>query len=193
LTEQRRPLTAIAQDAWRPQLSPGAWALDATAGTGRDTAFIAQQTQPGGHTFCIDIQPLALRQTLARLQAIHLEHAVTLIEGDHAHIAHLLPCKLQSRLALACFNLGYLPGGDHGLTTTADGTLRALRETLPFLAPGAILSVMAYRGHENALAEAVAVEGFFNTLPTPWQLCERIATGSAAHPGPVLHLARRMD
>ena len=41
-------LTRLAHDAVRATLAPGAFAVDATAGNGHDTLFLAEAVGPGG-------------------------------------------------------------------------------------------------------------------------------------------------
>ncbi len=183
------PLTSLAHSHWEQYLRPGDWALDATAGTGRDTVALARMVQPQGRVFAIDIQEIALRQTSQALAKEGLLGNASLLSGDHSHLRELLPCRSLSRFRLICFNLGYLPGGDHGVITNARTTLLALQESKPLLANGGILSVMVYRGHAGATAEATAVESFFSNLSPPWRLLLRHESGTAEKPGPVLYLA----
>ncbi|MFO7724544.1 MAG: class I SAM-dependent methyltransferase [Oceanipulchritudo sp.] len=187
--EQQPALTEQARAAWSSFLHPGSWALDATAGNGRDTAALAAAVSPGGRVFALDIQEDALRRTAALLEKQHLLDAVTLINGDHGKLRDYLPCAVRGRIDLACFNLGYLPGSDHALVTQPESTLSALQESLRLLAPAGALSVIAYRGHQGALEEARLVQAFFETLPAPWKCRQLVATGSDRRPGPVWFLA----
>lgn len=185
-------LTAVAQEHWKRFLHPGDWAVDATAGTGRDTVALARRVRPGGHVFAIDVQDLALRQTGQALAAAGLLSHVTLLRGDHARLAEQLPCHAAGRIGMVCFNLGYLPGGDHSIATAAVSTLAALRRSLDLIRPGGGLSVVAYRGHPGAGAEADAVDDFFDRLPGPWRRVVRTETGTPDRPGPVLHIAEKL-
>lgn len=185
----KRPLTAIAHHSWQPFLAPGDWALDATAGTGRDTLALAKAVQPGGHVFALDIQDTALRQTSQLLASQNLLHSVSLIRGNHADLHSILPCAIRARLALVVFNLGYLPHGDHDLTTSLETTLPALHEALLLLRPGGALSVMAYRGHPAGAREYEAVKAFFQNLPAPHQCLHHHPSGSPRSPGPVLFVS----
>ena len=56
------------------------------------------------------------------------------------------------------FNLGYLPMGEHALTTKPTSTLSALAQGLSVLAPGGLLTVAVYPGHPVGAEEAGAVE-----------------------------------
>lgn len=48
---------------------PGAVAIDATAGGGVDTLFLARTVGPGGHVYAFDVQQAALDRTRERLAA----------------------------------------------------------------------------------------------------------------------------
>jgi predicted methyltransferase len=189
----RPQLTRIAQLAWERFLPPGSWAVDATAGNGLDTEFLARTVGPEGRVFAFDIQDNALRATSARLEAASLLERVTLIRADHARMRAHLPCSSTARIRLICFNLGYLPTGDHAVTTRPESTIPALHEALLLLAPEGGLSVMVYRGHEGGMEEAEAVEGFMRSLPSPWSCLQHESTGSAGRPGPVWWLAGAAD
>jgi hypothetical protein len=96
---------------------------------------------------------------------------------------------MRGEVDLICFNLGYLPTGDHNITTSRESTVPALYESLLLLKPDGALSVIAYRGHEGAQEEAVSVEGFFMKLPAPWKCVQHVATGTEENPGPVWWMA----
>lgn len=165
------------------RLAPGAAVLDATAGCGHDTLFLARAVHPGP-VHAMDIQPAALERTRARLAAAGVGENVTLHRASHAEPAAVLPADLQGRLAVVMFNLGYLPGSSAGPTTGPETTLAALEAATAWLAPGGWLSVVAYRGHPGGAAEAAAVgEWFDRNLPG----AEGHDTGGQ---GPVWWLAR---
>lgn len=186
---ERQPLTELAQEAWREYLSPGSWAIDATAGNGSDTAFLASCIKPGGRVFAFDIQESAIKTTASLLEREDLLGLVTLIRGSHARMREQLACGVRGQVDLVCFNLGYLPNGDHNLTTSPESTIPALHEALLLLSSSGALSVMAYRGHPGGLEEAGAVKTFFDNLPRPWKTVRHEATGSENNPGPVWWLA----
>ncbi len=187
----RLPLTGQAHAAWSARLHSGDWAVDATAGNGHDTVWLARCAGPAGRVFAVDIQEAALAATAARLRKEGLAGRVTLIQGDHARLPELLPEAARGRIALVCFNLGYLPGGDHRLTTRPDSTVAALEASLRLLVPEGALSVIAYRGHPGAAEEAAAVAAFLGRLPPPWRCSEKVSTGSGRRPGPVWWLVER--
>ncbi len=178
----RVPLTRQAHEALLPHLQPGGLAVDATAGNGHDTLFLARALGPHGRVHAFDVQAEALENTHRRLQAAGVERRVVLHLSGHERLLEKLPSEGCACAVL--FNLGYLPGGDKRLTTHAETTLTALEQALRALAPDGLLSVLAYRGHPGGRAEAEAVAGFLKAR-------RDLALEVRSSPGPVLFLARR--
>lgn len=154
-------LTELAHALLGEYLRPGDTALDATAGNGHDTAYLARHVGASGHVYAMDVQETAVASARARLAAENSGARVTWITGDHARLAERLPKDLSGRLRAAVFNLGYLPGGNHALTTRPDATRTALESALPFLAAGGVLCVTCYRGHPGGEEEYRAVRDWF--------------------------------
>ena len=161
-------------------LKEGNLAVDATAGNGHDTLFLAQQVGDAGRVFAFDIQEQALQATAARLEQAGLGSRVELIHDGHEQMAANLPPHSHGRIQAVMFNLGYLPGGDKATITRAEHSLPALEQARRLLAPGGIISVLAYRGHPGGLEESLAVERALATLAGGLQL------SILESPGPVL-------
>jgi predicted methyltransferase len=146
-------LTELAHAVVRAVVAPGETAIDATAGNGHDTRFLAELVGPTGSVFAFDIQSEALSRTRTLLgQAAN----VILLERDHAEIREAVPVEHHGRVAAVMFNLGYLPGGDHAITTQNPSTLAAISAALELLRPGGVLTVLAYTGHPSGAEEAEA-------------------------------------
>ncbi|MEZ5301070.1 MAG: class I SAM-dependent methyltransferase [Verrucomicrobiales bacterium] len=110
---------------------PGDIALDATAGNGHDTLFLAGLVGEGGRVFAFDVQEAARAQTMARLGGAGLAERVTFCLQNHADLAAALPADPPLRAAM--FNLGYLPGSDKAVATRPGDTLAAIRAALALL------------------------------------------------------------
>ena len=65
-------------------LQEGDRAIDATAGNGYDTLFLAKQVGPSGKVIAIDIQDCAIRSTRVKLELTGLADRVRLMTDDHA-------------------------------------------------------------------------------------------------------------
>jgi hypothetical protein len=72
---------------------------------------------------------------------------------------------MKGKLGVIMFNLGYLPGSDHSITTEPKSTLDALREGVTLLRPGGLITVVAYPGHEGGATETEAVSDWSSALP----------------------------
>ena len=154
-------------------LAAGDRAVDLTAGSGRDTLFLAQRVLPGGELFAFDIQQDALAQTEHLLRSHGFAAGgkdeagggIILIEAGHEKLTDYVKGPLKAAIA----NLGYLPGGDPAVTTRAQTTLTALEAVLALLAPGGRLAVVGYVGHPGGCAETEAVADLFAGLePRNW-------------------------
>lgn len=171
-------------------LRSGEVAVDATAGNGHDTLFLAERVGPSGRVLAFDIQPAAIEATRARLAAASLEQRVGLVLGSHEELAeHVAP----GGVAAVMFNLGYFPGGDHGVITRTDGTLRALAAARGALRAGGILTIVCYPGHPGGGEESAAVVGWAEALdPAGWEVAvfRRAAT---VKPAPFLVRVRKLD
>ncbi len=135
-------------------LRPGDAAVDATAGNGHDTVFLAGLVGGTGTVIAFDVQAQAIASTRERLAAAGLLERVELVHGSHAGIAeHAAP----GSVAAVMFNLGYLPGGDHSLITRREETLAALEAAMAVLRPGGLLTIVCYPGHPGGDEESAAV------------------------------------
>lgn len=138
----------------------GGTAVDATAGNGKDTLFLAGLVGPDGQVYAFDIQEKALQTTRALLDEAGLAERVTLINAGHEEMERLVPGPVDAVI----FNLGYLPGGDHALITHAGTTVRALRSALNLLRPGGRIGLVVYTGHPGGREECDRVEGLASSL-----------------------------
>ncbi|UUZ83205.1 class I SAM-dependent methyltransferase [Paenibacillus sp. P26] len=141
------------------RMRSGEAAIDATAGNGVDTAFLARIAGPSGSVHAFDIQSQALEQTAARLEREQLAGPhIRLHLRSHAELEEAVPQEQHGHIAAVMFNLGYLPGQDHATITKPDSTLAALEATTRLLRRGGIITIVLYTGHPGGKAEAEAVE-----------------------------------
>lgn len=126
-----------------PLLKEGDIAVDATCGNGFDTLYMAKKVGPAGQVYAFDIQDGALRATYKRLKEEGLEDRVTLIKAGH----EFMDRYLSSPVKAVIYNLGYLPGGDHNITTRAETTLLSFAQALKIIKPGGLIAITMYPGH----------------------------------------------
>ncbi|MFF3921404.1 class I SAM-dependent methyltransferase [Paenibacillus lactis] len=158
------------------RLRAGEAALDATAGTGADTLFLARCVGSKGKVYAFDIQEEALELTRSRLAkepqasigevSLHLE--------SHARMNSCVPEQLHGRIGAVMFNLGYLPAdtADKQIMTVPESTIAALESSLQLLRPGGIITIVLYPGHRGGDTEAAAVEAWAASLP--WSTAQTI-------------------
>lgn len=161
----RVSLVQQAQQAIDAVLRPGDIAIDATVGNGHDTLFLATRVGPAGKVYGFDIQQQALDSAYQRLEQSGECAQVSLYHAGHEAMAILLPESVAGRVKAVMFNLGYLPGGDKQRTTGTSTTLAALQASLAMLAPGGVISLLAYTGHPGGREEAEQVKGWAASLP----------------------------
>jgi glycine oxidase len=158
-------LTEQAQLAIRSVLRTGEIAIDATAGNGRDTKFLAETVGPNGFVYGFDLQQSALNRTAEQLDAAGLNH-VKLVCQDHAKMLSEVPQEHHGQITAVMFNLGYLPGGHKEWITRPEQSVPAIQAATQLLRIGGICTVMAYVGHQGGLEEFHAIREFLRALPT---------------------------
>ena len=153
-------LTEKVHEFLKNHLHEGDHAIDATAGNGYDTLFLAEQVGLSGKVIAIDIQDCAIQSTRKKLEAAGLMDRVRLVSENHALALRKLILDNHEKVAAITFNLGYLPGSDRAIQTQVESTEEALAASVQLLANGGSLCVTAYRGHSGGSAEAEGVEAF---------------------------------
>lgn len=131
----------------------GAVCVDATAGNGADTLFLAEGAGSAGRVYAFDVQAAALDRTREKLESAGILARVTLICAGHERMDEFV----KGPADLIVFNLGWLPGGDKSVTTRTETTVEALNRALSLLKTGGLLTVCVYPGHEEGVRELEAV------------------------------------
>lgn len=147
--------TDQAQEIIKEVVGPGDTVVDATAGNGHDTLFLARLVGEQGHVYAFDIQPEAIRETEQRVHAAKVRTSLYLINSNHAQLGQYI--GREHEVSAAMFNLGYLPGCNKAIITRTESTLQALNALLPKLKKGGIITIVYYTGHEGGNEEADAV------------------------------------
>jgi len=134
--------------------------IDATAGNGQDTFFLAKKVGPTGRVYSFDIQKAAIDKTYNYLKQQNLGKQVILLRESHDHLTYFV----REQVNAVMYNLGYLPGGDHSVTTKFNTTLESLKQALQLLAPGGIISIVMYPGHREGAEEKSMIIPFCKNL-----------------------------
>ena len=145
---------ALATEYMERAIVAGDRVVDATMGNGHDTLYLAQKVGEGGRVWAFDVQQAALDATRKRLADNGCAERVRLILDSHANMA----AYVDEPPAAILFNLGWLPTGDHSVTTRVDSTIEAVRAAMELVRPGGVVSVCIYPGHEEGTREKLALK-----------------------------------
>lgn len=147
-----RNLSRAIIDEWIEQ---GDTVVDATAGNGHDTLYLAQKVGAQGKVYAFDVQQAALDSTRERLEAQGVfDGRVELVLSSHADMEQFV---VPQGVKCVLFNLGWLPSGDHSVTTMTASTLAAVQAAMRLIAPGGMVSICMYPGHEEGTNEKNAL------------------------------------
>ena len=140
-------------------IKEGDCCIDATMGKGGDTYYLCSKTGESGKVYAFDVQADALRQTREKLDK-HKMNAELILDG-HEHMKEYV-----KEMAVSCimFNLGYLPGGDHTISTRIKTSIPALSSSLKLLKKGGLLSLCIYSGGDTGFEEHDAVLSWLKSL-----------------------------
>ncbi|MDR3215210.1 MAG: class I SAM-dependent methyltransferase [Bacilli bacterium] len=122
-------------------------ALDMTLGNGFDTLFLSQYFKD---IIAFDIQEQAIIKSKELLKDIN---NVKIFHEDHYHFDRFILEKVD----LIIFNLGYLPQGDHKITTIASHTIKSIKKGLTHLKLNGGMVIVIYPGHLAGYQEKKAI------------------------------------
>ncbi|MBQ8619279.1 MAG: methyltransferase domain-containing protein [Clostridia bacterium] len=150
----------LAADYMMRTIREGDTVVDATMGNGKDTLFLCGLVGETGHVYAFDVQAEAVERTRERVQEAGYETRTTLLLAGHETMAEHVNGPVQAVM----FNLGWLPGAEHIVTTRTETTLRAVSAALNLIAPGGIVTVCVYPGHEEGTRELNALKEYVSGL-----------------------------
>jgi tRNA G37 N-methylase Trm5 len=123
--------------------------IDATAGNGNDTLFLASLVGKAGKVYAFDIQNAAVENTEKKLSSAGMLERVTIINDSH----HRMDKYVKEEIKAVMFNLGYLPGGNHSIGTKGETTVEALVKAMRLLQDDGIITVVVYYGGDSGFEE----------------------------------------
>lgn len=138
-------ITEIAQHFAGLAIEPGDSVIDATAGNGSDTLFLADRVGTEGKVYAFDLQDKALQITADKLQKAGFNERVQLIHSGHERIAAFT----FEKVSVVMYNLGYLPGGNKEITTKSSTSIESLKQALKLLKNDGLITIVLYPGHEE--------------------------------------------
>lgn len=155
----------FARELLKKCIPAGGVAVDATAGNGHDTVFLAELTGENGMVYSFDIQKSAIEATEKRLKEKVSAKQVTLIQSGHETVHEHLAAEHHNRIDGAIFNLGYLPGSDKTVVTVPETTIQAVKQLSEHTRPGGLIVIVVYHGHEKGREEKDELLGFVRSMP----------------------------
>lgn len=145
---------------WLSQyIKPGALCIDATAGRGYDTAFLCQLVGGTGRVLAFDIQEEAVSSTKALLEEKRLKADVYL--DSHVNMEDYVQTETVDGIV---FNFGYLPGGDHRMSTKANTSKLAIEKGLMLLKRHGVMSLCIYHGGDTGFEEKEVLMAYLKEL-----------------------------
>ena len=151
----------LAADILRHAVAPGDTVVDATMGNGHDTLFLCGLVGQHGRVYAFDVQEKAVENTKKRLAEAGMLDRAVLFRLGHECMAS----QVKEPVAAVMFNLGWLPGGDHSVTTRWETTKQAVESALALLNPRGVLVICAYPGHAEGDRERIFLTDMLSTLP----------------------------
>ena len=160
MSYELRSARYLAADILRQAVAPGDRVVDATMGNGHDTLFLCQLVGERGRVYAFDVQEKAVESTKKRLEEAGVLSRAALFCLGHEQMAE----KVKGPVSAVVFNLGWLPGGDHTVTTHWETTEKAVESALSLLKPLGVLVICAYPGHAEGDRERSALTAFLSAL-----------------------------
>lgn len=172
-----------------PVLAQAAVIVDATAGNGKDTLFLARNAQPRAQIWAFDIQQQAIEATRNLLMQQRISASIHYVLDSHSNLDYYL----NQPIDIIMYNLGYLPGGDHAVTTQASTTLIAMKKSLALLSKRGLMMVVVYPGHPAGREEYEVLSAFFSNLRQQqftvacWNIVNQV------HNPPILYVVEKKE
>ena len=140
-------------------VNPGDTVVDATCGKGRDTILLAKLSGNIGHVYAFDIQEKSILLTKELIAANNIINT-TLIHDGHENMDEYV----STGITCVMFNLGYLPGTDHSLSTNGKTTIIAIHKAMRLLCVGGIITIVIYQGGDTGFDERNLVIEFCKSI-----------------------------
>ncbi|MCX7923288.1 MAG: methyltransferase domain-containing protein [Clostridia bacterium] len=147
-------------DIVRQVVAKGDCVIDATAGNGNDTVFLAELVGESGKVYSFDIQDRAIENTKKKLADKNLIDRVVLVKDGHQN----MDIHVKEKVRAVMFNLGYLPGGDHNIGTKGSTTIKAITKAMELIGTNGIISIVVYYGGDSGFGEKEEVMEFIEKI-----------------------------
>lgn len=127
-------------------------AIDGTLGNGFDTDFLSDNFEK---VYSFEIQKESCEKYKERNKK-----NVEIINDSH----HLFNNYVKGSVDCIMYNLGFLPGGDKGITTMHTTSLESIQCGLDLLNSGGIMTICIYKGHDEGQIEESCILKYLSNL-----------------------------
>ena len=180
-------LVECAKSYIKSSVSGGSFCIDLTCGNGMDTLFLSKLVKKEGKVYAFDIQQQAVQCTLNLLKEHECISQVEIFQQCHNSFTEHLPQELKGKISAVMGNLGYLPKGNHLITTDPGTTCAALVKAYEWLSINGVISVITYQGHEGGVEENTAVKNLISKCQ--WDCTTEF--GNKKADSPILYMIRK--
>lgn len=143
------------------KVQPGDICIDATAGRGNDTLFLAKLVGETGHVTAFDIQQDAVDSTKELLAANGMSDRADVLLKSHSEMDEVAE---ENTVSCITFNFGWLPKGDHNVFTNKSTSIPAIEKGLKLLKSGGVMTLIIYYGRETGFEERDALLEYLPTI-----------------------------
>lgn len=143
------------------KVQPGDICIDATAGRGNDTLFLAKLVGETGHVTAFDIQQDAVDSTRELLAANGMSDRADVLLKSHSEMDEVAE---ENTVSCITFNFGWLPKGDHNVFTNKSTSIPAIEKGLKLLKSGGMMTLIIYYGRETGFEERDALLEYLPTI-----------------------------
>lgn len=151
---KKRSALTMAHETIAQFVKPGAFCIDATAGRGNDTLYLATLSGHSGKVIAFDIQQEAVDSTNALLAAHGFSGSAKAVLCSHTEMGRYASAETVDCIT---FNFGWLPGADHSVFTKAQSSVQAVQQGLALLKQDGLMTLCIYYGRDNGLSERDAL------------------------------------
>jgi len=107
-----------------------------------------------GRVYGFDVQAEAVERSRRRIEAAGYAARAQLILDGHQNMLNYIE---KDSADAVMFNLGWLPGAEHGVTTYTETTLQAVNAALEVLREDGVMTICVYPGHDEGAREREAL------------------------------------
>lgn len=176
-------MTSMVHHFLANRLKEGCRVIDGTTGNGHDTLFLARLVGPSGRVYGFDIQEKAIINTEKRLSEHNLLERVELHKLSNDRLLEIVKEEIDG----AVYNLGYLPGGDHSIITTAETTVSSIKQALSLLKPRGLIAIVAYIYHPGGREESEALQEYLTALDENQYVVNMYSCLNSRRPCPLIY------